>query len=102
MLGEIDQPRLVQLLALMGRDRLMGLAGQLAAGLAALAALPPAARADQLHRLRGGAASLGLAGLAADLAAAEEGLVDAAALAQRAPALLPAFAAALHAASCQR
>ncbi|WP_164155940.1 hypothetical protein [Sandarakinorhabdus rubra] len=101
-MGEIDKPRLAQLLALMGREQLLALAAQLADGLAELTEMPTAHIGDHLHRLRGGAASLGLAGLAADLAAAEAGQGNVAALAQRAPGLVQAYAAALHAASCQR
>lgn len=101
-MGEIDQQCVAHLLALMGRDQLLGLAGQLAAGLAALERLPSADRGQHLHRLRGSAATMGLTGLAADLAAAEQGDQDVAALALRAPALVAAYADAIHAASCQR
>lgn len=98
----IDRNRLTRLLALMGEEALLALAGQLASGLAALPGVPAAARADHLHRLLGGAASLGFAGLAAQLAAAEAGEADWQLLAGQAPAVVPAMAAALHAVSCQR
>ena len=99
---EFDLIRLRQLLSVMGHARLLALAGELADGLAALAALQGADRDDQLHRLRGGAASLGFAVLAADLAAAETGHGDVAALVDQAPGLVARMDAALHALSRQR
>lgn len=101
-MDRIDLNRLAQLLDLMGREQLLALAGQLADGLAALSALPQSQRPDHLHRLQGGAASLGFAGLAAALALTEAENGDVAALAAQAPAVVPAMGAALHAASCQR
>jgi hypothetical protein len=98
----IDHHRLAQVRALLGSEQLLGLAGQFADGLATLVDLPAADQANLLHRLRGGAASLGLDGLAADLAAAETGQGSIAALAQQAQAVVPMLAAALHDADRQR
>lgn len=98
----IDQHRLAQLLALMGRERLLGLAGQLQAGLAALAAAPVADQPELAHRLRGGAASLGLDALAAELAVIEAGQGDAVALAAQARTVVAMLDAALHGVSRQR
>jgi len=101
-MDDIDQKRLAQLLPLMGHDTLLALAGTLADGLAALAIVPDAALADHLHRLQGSAASLGFTRLAANLAAAEAGAGDVAALAATAQAIVPWLDAALHALSRQR
>ncbi len=101
-MDRIDLHRLAQLLDLMGRAPLLALAGLLADGLAALDGLPQSQRSDHLHRLQGGAASLGFAGLAAALAETEAANGDVAALAEQAPAVVPAMDAALHAINCQR
>lgn len=103
-MDDIDLARLGGLRDLMGDAALLALAGQLADGLAALALVPAAARADHLHRLQGGAASLGFSGLAAALAAA---LADAphgdiGSLVTAAPGIAARMDAALHALSCQR
>jgi HPt (histidine-containing phosphotransfer) domain-containing protein len=101
-MDEIDQNRLAVLLPLMGQESLLALANILADGLAALAALPDAALADHLHRLRGSAASLGFTGLAARLADAEAGRVDTRALVAAAHDIVPRMRAALHALNRQR
>lgn len=91
----IDQHRLAILLPLLGRARLLALAEQLAAGLAAAPGFPETELSDHLHRLKGGAASLGFTALAADLAVAETGGSDIAVLAQQASTMVPLLLAAL-------
>ncbi len=100
----LDLARLGRLLALMEAPVLRGLAAELARGLAALPGVAVAARADHLHRLRGGAATLGFAGLAAALAEAEADpdAAQIAAISARADTILPLFDAAVHALSRQR
>lgn len=99
---ELDRQRVDQLLPLLGKARLLALAGELAAGLAVLPDLPSAPQREQLHRLAGGAASLGFGALAAALLRAEAGQGGVADLAGEAVAVVPALAAALHGKRVQR
>lgn len=94
--------RVAQLQALMGREALLALADQLAQGLVALPQVPAADRANHLHRLRGGAASLGFLTLAADIEKAELEDGDIMLLVQQASAVVPSYEAALHEASRHR
>lgn len=101
-MDEIDQHRVTQLLAIMRPDQLLALAALLAEGLGHLAAVPDTERFDHVHRLHGSAATLGFAGLAAQLAATQTSGAEMAALAAQAPRVVTLLAAALHGASSQR
>lgn len=99
---ELDQDRVDALRAIMAEDRLLALAAQLAAGITAIAAARPDDRHAMLHRLRGGAATLGFDQLAAALLAAESDPAVMARLAGWAPAIVPALAARLQGGATQR
>jgi HPt (histidine-containing phosphotransfer) domain-containing protein len=74
---EIDAARIADVVAAIGPDRHAALVVTLIADIAAIdPAAPTTAIFDLLHRLRGSAATLGLAALAAALAAAEAGIAD--------------------------
>lgn len=99
---DVDQQRIAQLLALLGEERLMGLGEQLAAALRDLATQSPAGSDELLHRLKGSAASLGLPGIAANLAAAERDQYELTELAGQAADIAPCLIAAIHEARRQR
>jgi HPt (histidine-containing phosphotransfer) domain-containing protein len=99
---DVDQQRITQLLALLGEERLLALGEQLAVGLRDLSLQTPVSIGEMLHRLKGSAASLGLPGIAADLAAAELGDCEMSQLAGHAETIAAQLAAAIHEASCQR
>lgn len=105
----IEHARVAQLERVMGREQLLALTADLATAVGALGDHAPGTVRDLLHRLRGSAASLGFAGLAADIAAAEllEPGSDAAAratadIAGGTPRLVPMMAAALQHVTDQR
>lgn len=100
-MDDMDMARLAQIAAVMGAAQLRALAGQLADGLADLKATAGEARFLALHRLRGGAASLGYAGLARAIEAAEAS-GDVALVMAGADRVVPAMDAALQHLSAQR
>lgn len=93
---DVDQPRIAQLTALLGEERLLELGALLAQALSDLPALSADALGERLHRLKGSAASLGLAAIASDISAAENGHRDLAALVHHAQQIGPCLAAAIH------
>lgn len=99
---DIDRQRIGELVALLGEERLLALGAQLSAALTNLETLAPGELPEMLHRLSGSAASLGFPAIAAQLAAAETGPRDIAALARQAAAIGPGLAAGIHGSSRQR
>lgn len=99
---DVDQQRIAQLLALLGEERLLALGDQLAVALNDLPLQPSVGMGELLHRLKGSASSLGFTGIAADLAAAENGNCATAHLAGQAADIAPRLAAAIQDASRQR
>lgn len=99
---QLDGERLAVLRPLLGDARLLALVTELATGLRALPGVAGTDRDKLLHRLRGGAASLGFAVLAAQLAEAETRRAPIPALAAEPERLVAVFTAWLHGRSAQR